>query len=493
MKNNKFLFVPLIALLFYSCEDYFEQAILPATTLTDNWTSNNDLEKLTVSSYYFWQGYHEGIGDMGVMIPTFASDEALLSPDRDDNIEYGNHDQLYLRETDNRNIPWLAYVWQSGYEVVRTSNIVINHLNEFGAFEDTNSQWEDRLKGENYFCRAFAFYTLSKIFAPPYNISSDMNVPGIIVNTDNAVGAFDTDALSSVQTAYDQIISDLENAILYLPESYDANRDPEGYQDRAKKDAARFLLARVYFQMGAEYWEKSLEQINQILDKNLYTLEADPSTAFTQRNLGQTSTETIFHYAAYSATSRWRIPSMYYYLGAGSGSGRKTVLEMSDHYIEYLGWDDETLAENDKRYNSLFVKYSNGIWADKWKTIGDNSPLMRLSELYLTRATISLLTGLGGGNAQAIEDLNILRARAYINNTPLDSSLSTSELIDIAHKERAIELFFEGDRLYYIQALRGDISCGDRGGDATCLPFDSSKLYWKIPEREVNLNNNIDL
>lgn len=489
MKNkNIIILLIFVGIINVSCESYFDDAIPPSTVLTDDWSSNNDLEKLTVSSYYFWQGYHEGIGDLGIMIPTFASDEGALSAENDENIEYGNHDQLYFRETSNNAIPYLARVWQSGYEVVRTSNIVINYLNENGAFNDSNAIWEDRMKGENYFCRAFAFYTLVKIFAPPYSSSSDMSVPGIIVNTTNAEGALDTSSLSSIQTAYDQVISDLNSAIKYLPEEYDENRDPVTYQDRAKKDAARFLLARVYFQMGPEFWELALEQINYLIDTGKYPLATDPSEPFTQRGLGNISSETIFQYAAYNPSSTWRIPTMYRYFGGGSG-GRQRMFEMSEDFIEYFGWSDDVVAQNDKRFNSLFVKFSTGLWADKWKTVGDNSPLMRSSELYLTRAAITLLTGIGGGNSQAISDLNVIRSRAYIDYVPLDNSYSTNDLIDILHKERSKELFFEGDRLYYIQALRGNIGCGDRG-DNSCLPFDSAKLFWPIPERETNLNNN---
>lgn len=490
MKNFKILFFLIFTgLLYSSCESYFDDAIPPSNVLTDNWSRNEDLEKLTVSSYYFWQGYKEGIGDLGIVIPSFTSDEGVLSTENDQLVEYGNQDQLYNRRTSNNTIPYLARVWQSGYEVVRTSNIVINHLNEFGAFEDSNAAWEDRMKGENYFCRAFAFYTLIKIFAPPYNSNSDMSAPGIIINTTNSEGALDNKPLNSIQEAYDQVISDLNNAIKYLPEEYDPNRDPETYQDRAKNDAARFLLARVYFQMGPEFWELALEQINYLIDTGKYSLAQNPAEAFMQQGLGNISNETIFQYAAYSDRSKWRIPTMYFSFDGGSGN-RRRVLEMSTDFIEYFGWNDEIIAQNDRRFNNVFVKRGSSIWANKWKTVGDNSALMRLPELYLNRAIITLLTGMGNGNTQAISDLNNIRSRAYVNYTPLDNSYTTNELIDICHKERSKELFLEGDRLYYMQALRANVPCGDRG-DNNCLAFDSSQLYWPIPEREINLNNNL--
>lgn len=484
-----------------ACDSYFERAKLPATQITDNWSGNEELEKLTVASYFLWQGYHEGVCDLSVMIPSFTSDEGKLSTENDQHIEFGNHDKLYNRETDDAAIPYLARIWQSGYEVVRSANTVINHLNENGAFDDSFIDWEDRMKGENYFCRAYAFHTLVKNFAHPFDASSDMSVPAIICDTINTEGAFDTKGLKSIQYVYNQIISDLENAIYYLPESYNADRDPLSYQDRAKKDAARFLLARVYFQMGPEFWEKSLNQIDSVLKDNKYPLQPNPAEAFISHGLGEFASETVFKYAAYNDQSRWRIPSMYYYFGGGSGTGRKRMFHMNDQFAKFIGWYNSENIEfteftnslsKDLRYQQLFVNYSSsGIWADKWKTIGDDLPMMRSAELHLTRAAICLLTGMGGGNSQAINDLNIIMARAYgSNHVPLDNSYSTDELLDIMHKERAIELFFEGDRLYYIQALRGEVGPGERSNQEL-LPWNSDKLYWPIPERENNLNDKI--
>jgi len=490
--KSKILAIVLTIMTLSACDSYFDRAVAPSTLVTDEWSSNEELEKLTVASYFLWQGYHEGVCDLGVMIPTFTSDEGVISAENDNNIDYGNHDKLYLRETDDATIPYLARIWQSGYEVVRTSNTVINYLNENGAFDDSFIDWEERLKGENYFCRAFAFYTLVKNFAPPFDRTVDMSVPAIICDTINSEGAFDTKGLKSMQYVYDQVIKDLNNAIAYLPEEYDSERDPLTYQDRAKKDAARFLLARVYFQMGPEYWEQSLTQIDSVLKDNKYPLQANPQDAFTQHGLGQFASETVFKYAAYNDQARWRIPSMYYYFGGGSGSKRKRMFKMNSQFEQFLGWDNDEEAGKDLRYQQLFVNYSTGIWADKWKTIGDDLPMMRSAELHLTRAVICLLTGLGGGNPQAIEDLNTVMVRAYgSNHQPLDANNSTEELLDIVHQERGKELFFEGDRLYYLQALRGEVGPGDRENQE-CLQWNSDKLYWPIPEREQNLNDNIN-
>ncbi|SHE36484.1 SusD family protein [Mariniphaga anaerophila] len=487
----KYIVTVLISLLLLSCEDFFQEVEMPADILTTDISSNKELEQLVSSAYFAWQGYHEGICDLSFIIPSFASDEGIISASHDINVEYGNHDQLYNRNTWNNSIPYLQYVWQSGYGSVHFANLVLTHLNSKGPFNDSEIGWADRMKGEAYFNRAFAFYTLSKIFCPPYDVNGDMTQPGIICDTTISEGPFDTRALQSIDGTYKQIISDLNNAIQFLPEEYEENRDPESYQDRAKRDAAEFLLSRVFFQMGPEFWENSLALINEILGDNKYPLNGSPADAYTQSGLGQMSSETVFQYASYNGNSQWRYPRVYHFFSGGSASGRRKMFHMNDSFAAFVGWDNSDEAAKDLRYSELFTISYGKIWADKWKARTYSFPMMRSPELHLTRALICLLTGEGGGNQQAITDLNIVRKRAYGDNyEPLDNSYSTSELLDITHRERAIELFFEGDRLYYVQAIRGQVSPGDRT-DQVELPYNSDKLYWPIPEREVFTNDNL--
>lgn len=489
---NKILVGVLLTLC--SCEDFFDKAELPSDILTDKISSNAELEKLTVSAYWAWQGRNLGIGDLSIIIPSFTSDEGEISSNHDQNVVYGDHDQLYLRNTWNNGIPYLQFAWQSGYQTVRMANTVINHLNEHGPFNDAEILWADRMKGECYFNRAFAFYSMVKIFAPPYDANGDMNVPAIICDTVNFTGPFDTGSLYSIEEVYQQIIKDLENAIDLLPEEYREGIDPLGYKDRAKRDAARFLLARVYFQMGSELWKESLEQIDVVLANEKYPLHEDPVDAWNQTGQGNISSETIFQYASYGEGSAWRYPRMFHFFGGANISGgvRRKMFYMNDSFRDQIDWNITAERNRDGRFRSLFVFLGNRIWADKWKSRFNSVPMMRAPELHLTRATICLLSNLGGGKQQAIEDLNTVRKRAYgADYVPLDESYSEEDLLDIAHKERKIELFFEGDRLYYLQALREDIPAGVRE-DQPSLPYNSERLYWSIPEKERNTNNNID-
>jgi hypothetical protein len=115
--------------------------------------------------------------------------------------------------------------------------------------------------------------------------------------------------------------------------------------------------------------------------------------------------------------------------------------------------------------------------------------VIRLAELYLTRAIIQYMDG---NLAGAAGDLNTVRARAWdasvagsdyaASDQYLDASTITAEII---HIERIKELAYEGDRLSYLQALGLPIPAGERDGvDEVPSPYVG--MYWTIPQNEVD-------
>jgi hypothetical protein len=109
--------------------------------------------------------------------------------------------------------------------------------------------------------------------------------------------------------------------------------------------------------------------------------------------------------------------------------------------------------------------------------------MLRLAEMYLTRATLRFKEG---DKAGAAEDLNMVRNRAGLGNI---SSSAITEL-DIEN-ERIKELAGEhADRLLYLIAMRKTIGIGDRD-PSKYAPIQPpySDYYWQIPliEQQQNL------
>ena len=489
MKHAKFIIILLIVAITHGCsESFFDDARTPATLVTDaDITNNYDLELLTAGSYYSLSGsLGAGFIDYGLMIPDLLSDQGVLR--YEGRYTPGEHDMVYERIREVNDTRIATHVWQYGYSALNNVNRVIDQIENGETFYDGNKAWRPRLLAENYFLRAWIHFTLVKIFAPPYG--ADNESAAIILKLKKSENTFDLQPLSTVQTVYDTIIADLKQADR-LPSKYNPEIAPEAYMDRATKEAASFLLVRVYFQMGEEYWDNALTTIDRILQNPQYNELPRPDQAFIQVGLGNKSDETVFYYANYAETLKDKRPSMWNYFGATSG---RRFFAMSDQLMKYIGWDNQEYRENDLRYSYLF-QYNTPpndwnvadklLWAEKWGNALSNqvsTPLMRVAELYLTRSLIRFRKGDKEG---AASDLNKILVRASLDET--DAENITEEMI---HKERAKELFLEGDRLSYLQALQIDVPQGDRNGEA--LPWNSEKLYLKIPKVEIDANPNIN-
>ena len=143
--------------------------------------------------------------------------------------------------------------------------------------------------------------------------------------------------------------------------------------------------------------------------------------------------------------------------------------------------------------------FLNGLSIVKWQNRrSDNStpsdasfsdtdiPLFRLAEMYLTRAEAQYR--LGGNDAQAIEDVNVLRNRAHA--TPI-TSINLNMLID----EWCREFYMEGRRrsdLVRFGLFTGSKYIWDfKGGVSTGTSVDKRFNVYPIPATDVSNNPNM--
>jgi len=145
-------------------------------------------------------------------------------------------------------------------------------------------------------------------------------------------------------------------------------------------------------------------------------------------------------------------------------------------------WTHQNTYET--RYSPIITPH---VWQDKHfraTTTGrrSNRPMLRLAEMYLTRASIRFMEKDKEG---AAADLNEVRKRAGLDNI---SSSAITEL-DIEN-ERIKELAGEhADRIYYLIAMRKPIGIGDRDPSKfSPIQPPYSNYYWQIPLVEQQQN-----
>jgi tetratricopeptide (TPR) repeat protein len=169
--------------------------------------------------------------------------------------------------------------WDQPYAQIYSSNTIIEGVAKLIAKEG-NTPRLNALMGDAYFKRAFSLYNLAQVFAPPYDLKTavtDLGIP-LRLTTNKKEKLY----RASVQDTYDQIISDLKEAIQLLPAAVDSL-----HPNRGSQPAGWALLSRVYLSMrdypqAATAATHSLNLYDNLIDFN--QLNSNSSTPFSLRN-----------------------------------------------------------------------------------------------------------------------------------------------------------------------------------------------------------------
>lgn len=152
----------------------------------------------------------------------------------------------------------LNSLWVDSYRGIINCNKII----EFAQHGHTERM--DHIIGENYYLRAFFYFTLTNIWGRPYTQDPHNNL-GVPLKTDTDVDNIPPRA--TVAEVYDQIVEDLL-AAAELMSNY--TRPGDEYRIFASREAAWALLSRVYLYM--EENEKAAEYATKVIESGRFSL-----------------------------------------------------------------------------------------------------------------------------------------------------------------------------------------------------------------------------
>ncbi|MEP4533969.1 MAG: RagB/SusD family nutrient uptake outer membrane protein [Cyclobacteriaceae bacterium] len=422
------IFVLIVAVtILSSCDKYLD--IKPEDTLveTDVFSEEALAERALGEAYlelaYATTGIHYMFADFTTEI--VDSDEV----------------EFYVKFIDGGLSPEDATVagfWLDLYSVINLANSLIVKIPEFGKY---NEDMEQQHIAEAKFIRAYAYHKLLVMFGDGALVGK-MDGLGLPLQLTPFQGySFDDPAVarSTVQETYNQIIKDLTESIEFLPESYSSNLDT---RSRATVGGAKALLARIYLYMGdfsnaAEYAKQVIDMADvYIFEPNILDLFPDNSA----RNLTAFSKEYVFGFP-------FALDEM----------GNNDI--SFSYFFKLSLWADEdfiaTYEDGDLRKDTLIYAgdtfYNQHLTADRRSTFKfpesygrDNVPVIRLSEVLLTRA--EALASTTGVNQESVDIINQIRNRVFENNSDLtmgdfpDSDVLINKILE----ERKFELAFEG-------------------------------------------------
>lgn len=407
-------------------------------------TNSNDVETLL-------KGGYELLGDQYLYGGGFQYYSDFLG---DNNEIQFNGTYSQPKEIINKRIlvnnSFVSLTWVNAYRTINVANTVLANIGKVTATKS------DAVAGGAKFLRGSLYFELVRFYAKAWNDGSPANNPGVVLvltptdanNPSDALNITGQARRNSVAEIYTQVIKDLQEAEKQLPASNGVF---------ANNAAASAMLSRVYLQQG-RYAEAAAEA-NKVIQPGTYSLVSNYADEFA--NKANTS-EDVFAVQLTTQSGTNDLNTFY------SSNGRGDVAVLDSHLALY--------EPNDDRLN-LFDT-SNGPDAAltlKFDNTHGNIHLIRLAEMYLTRAEGNFRAGTAVG-ATPLADINRVRNRAALG------PLATLTL-PIILNERHLELAFEGFLLHDLK--RNALPVGS-------LPYNSPKLVLPIPQRERDLNPNLE-
>jgi hypothetical protein len=435
--------------------------------------------------------------------------------------------------------------WRDGYRAITLCNAAIQLDNEKDGnpfvLKVDGSDYQDnyvRQVGEYHFIRAYAYWNLVKIFAPPYNHNGNNDTGYIPFKMKIATSKDEiiTEKLGTTEEIYAQIIEDLRIAKDKLPGAFKSSTMFPNYEcGRATKYTASALLAKVLFLKGDYAGAKTETDLVIAASENegRFALEA-PIETFNKNVILDIPKEAIWEFNAGDPTVGGASTYMYYGMlislnfrdtdnggrGANMVKSGWNQFTLSYWALDKIGWMEDPLngdysltaeASNDLRFQELYyylLAYNPTgdpllyetvaahaavdkpqLYVDKYFRGGPGDgrytkfPLIRLADIYIIRAWLNWESGNPSG---AAADLNKVWNRA--NPGAPDRYNDGNVNHDAIFAEYVKEMSGEGWTLDFIMATQMDIPAGDRNVAPIAPPYSDWK--WIIPATEVSLNPN---
>lgn len=333
--------------------------------------------------------------------------------------------------------------WLSAYKAINICNTVLANL------DLVTPDRKDRVEGEAKFIRGTLYFELVRMYARTWSDGSPAANPGVPLITEPTTEQTATAKVnrSTVAQVYAQVIADLTEAETKLPEE-------NGFY--ATTYAASGMLSRVY--LAQQDFAQARDAADRVIESGAYELARTYADAFNKGSLegSNASIEDVF---AIQVTSQDGVNNMNTFFASSDFGGRGDIYIDPPHFDLY--------EANDDRLNLFYDDERTGKWNNQFGNVN----IIRLAEMYLTRAEANFRLGTTTG-ATPEEDINVIRERVGLDPV---SGLTLDQIL----LERHLELAFEGHLLHDLKRTQSDI-----GG----LPFNDPSLIYPIPQRERTIN-----
>ncbi|WDF76776.1 RagB/SusD family nutrient uptake outer membrane protein [Mucilaginibacter sp. AW1-7] len=350
--------------------------------------------------------------------------------------------------------------WDSGYNTIGVCNTVLANLNLVISTDKAG------VEGEARFLRGMTYFDLARAFGRAWNDGSpttNLAVPLVLTPTTTIAGIQKVKR-NTVAEIYAQAIADLKIAEANLPNK----------STYASSAAASAVLARIY--LTQENYAQAEVEASKIIDGGAYSLIEHFADEFQHPDQATRVFNTAEDIFAIQISNQSGFNALNEVYASSDYAGRGETYINQQHFDRYEAGDDRANEFTDDPFTT---KFNNAF---------GNVVTIRLAEIYLIRAEARIKKAVPD-LVGAAADINKVRNRAGLANT---AAVSATALFNAVKQERRVELPFEGFRLGDLKRYKETTRSVDGDGNTVeTFDWDSPKLVFPIPKREIDANSNL--
>ena len=363
--------------------------------------------------------------------------------------------------------------YRSMYDIIFRANTILAVMDTTTvAFsEGKAAQYE----AEARFVRAYAYFNLVRLFG---DVPLVDRVIGVTSDEDKS-SSFTRVATSQI---YDLIVSDLNNAIGGLDNTY---------RTRASKAGAQAMLAKVHLTLGNYSEARTL--CESVVMSGDYSLETNFKDIF----YNEANDEVIFSVGyLQDVTNDSQNFSAEWLNAVGRTTGVNYVTNEAKAALDAFGGNrtkySYRIDDKQPTFHQVVKYLPNGDENLDIPEVSDNPTLAGNDWIVIRYADVLLMhvEAIMGENAStadgaAVASFQAVRDRAGLT-TPI-SSVSKQELLD----ERRVELAFENQRFFDLKRFGVALEVLSEYSANNGYGFTGTDLLLPIPQREINLSDGV--
>ena len=360
----------------------------------------------------------------------------------------------------------VGYIWRKILEALANVNNVIQYQPKVLAAYPNAEEECRRILGEALFLRALCHFDLCRVYAQPYNYTSDASHLGVPILL-KAPGPDDNVSRASVKKVYMQILEDLRQA----SECFQRVKSNGVYF--ASSQSVDALYSRVYLYM--EDWSNSLKYAKLAIGTN--QLAQGTNFLNMYQDLSTTG-EAVFRLSGIDQTGKLKA---FYDASCVPADTLYTLFDNGDIRLKLLRKEDGT---------AYCSKYYSLKQPDN-QVNRDDPFVFRLSELYLNAAEAAWHLKDYTTTSNYVKSI-LERAIDLDYATRILNQYTEIELIQLIEKERVKELCFEGHNFFDIIRWKQDL-VRERNTNSSVkrIAYPNDYFILPIPQVELNANTNM--